>query len=310
MEVGMAMLEIKYSKMDVIELIDHNLRDTLYEKQGRYIDFPELLEDLELDDLDNDISRKFEKRFTNVVSFLSKAEVRRVLGDPRGDVVEKDYFYSKQMTITRSDAFKVKNNAYQLNVFDVLFIMSLMLTYNHPTFALLRRSKNLVLRPEALMADWANEFEQILSLCLDVLWEKLKKDKNALDASTIKINLISLLWRLSPLIEKHNQGIYGDLAGIGAAFQALPEDLKEEFYTKKLASPLKKIKKELVDLIEGLKVSEDQTDYKKFRYNFDLEYDVYKTLNQLPEDPSLDDLSNFLKSNFYDEKNESKDDES
>lgn len=139
---------------------------------------------------------------------------------------------------------------------------------------------------------------------------EVKKDKNALDASTIKINLISLLWRLSPLIEKHNQGIYGDLTGIGAAFQALPEDLKEEYYTKKLASPLNKIKKELVDLIESLKVSEDQMDYKKFRYNFDLEYDVYKTLNQLPEDPSLDDLSNFLKSNFYDKKNEPKDDES
>lgn len=46
MEVGVAMPEIKYSKMDVIELIDHNLRDTLYEKQDRYNDFLELLKTL------------------------------------------------------------------------------------------------------------------------------------------------------------------------------------------------------------------------------------------------------------------------
>lgn len=296
------MQKVRYSKMDVIELIDQTLRDTLDVKRADYKDFKELFKDLDLGNRENDVSRKFEKRFTSVVSFLSNPEVRQMLGDPRGDEGVTDFLYSQQMTITRSDAFKVKNNAYQLNILDTLFILGLMLTYNHPTFVLLRRGKTPILRPETLMIDWADEFEKVLGLCLDVLKEKVKKDKNLPDIKNVKVNLASLLWRLFPLIEKHNQGIYGDLAGIGAAFQALPENLKEEFYTKKLASPLKKIKKELIDLIERLKVSEDQMDYKEFKYNFDLEYDVYEMLNQLPEDPSMDDLSNFLKDNFYDKK--------
>ena len=276
-------------------------------KKDSYKDFQGLLEDLELDDPNKDIFKKFEKRFTNVINFLSKPEVRRALGNPRGDIETIDHFFSKQMTITQSGAFKVKNNAYQLNVLDMLFIMSLMLTYNHPTFTLLRRNKALMLRPEALMVDWADEFEQLLSLCLNVFKEELEKSKSTLTPFEIKINLVSLLWRLSPLIEKHNLSIYRDLAGIGAAYQALPEDLKEEFYTKKLASPLRKIKKELMELIESLKTDKNQMDYKEFKYNFDLEYDVYEMLNQLDENPSLEDLSNFLKDNFYDEKKEPND---
>lgn len=302
------MEENKYSKSDVIELIDHDLRDGIYENLSNCKNFQELLEDLEMDDKDNDVSRKFEKRFTNVVNFLSKPEVRQALGDARGDEEAKDYLYSKQMTITRSDTFKVKNNAYQLNVLDTFFILGLMLTYNDQTFTLLRRNKPPILRPDALMVGWTGEFEKVLDLCLYVL-KKEVEDENLPDIWTIKVSLVSLLWRLSPLIEKHNQGIYGDLAGIGAAFQALPEDLKEKFYTEKLASPLKKIKKELIDLIEKLKASDNKTDYKEFKYNFDLEYDAYEMLNQLPEDASMDDLSNFLKDNFYDENKEAKDDE-
>lgn len=291
----------KYSRKDIVEILAVKLRGMVYDNSEEYKNDYEILEDLEIWDDDKEIGPKFEKRFTNVMGFLSRADVRQELGKSKQYVQLKEGLFSMDMSTSRSDYLQGKNNAYRLTETDMLFVSGLMLTYNHPSFTTLRRRNALILKPDEMMEDWEAAFIR----SLEILWELLGKEiKNVKE---VNISVITLFQQFYPLMERYSRGIYGDLAGIGAFYQALPENRREKFYKEKLARPLSKMKKDLLELIEEIKSSEDQKDYEEFTYKFDLEYDVYEYLNRLSDEPSLDELFSLLKNDFYDEKNENHD---
>ncbi len=298
MKVGMEMSQHRYSKKEIVEIIADKLRGEITKKSERHKNDHTLLEDLEIWDTDKDVATKFEKRFTNVMSFLLRTDVRQELGNSREYMKLKEGLFSVDISIARSDYLQGINNAYQLNEIDMLFVSSLMLTYNHPSFTTLRRRNALILRPDGLMEDWESSFKRSLGILCELLGKKIKK------VEEIKMTLLTLFQQFYPLMERYSRGIYGDLAGIAAVFQALPEDRREKIYNEKLARPLSNMKRDLLALVEEIKSSENQKDYEEFTYNFDLEYDVYEYLNRLSDEPSLDELLSLLKNDFYDEENE------
>lgn len=299
----MEMEQHSYSRKDIVEILAVKLRAMVYDNSEEYKNDYELLEDLEIWDDDKEVGPKFEKRFTNVMSFLSRADVRQELGKSKQYVQLKEGLFSVDVSTSRSDYIQGKNNAYQLTETDMLFVSGLMLTYNHPSFITLRKRNALILKPDEMMEDWEASFKR----SLEILWELLGRDiKNV---EEINISLISLFQQFYPLMERYSRGIYGDLAGIGAVYQALPENRREKFYKEKLARPLSNMKRDLLALIDEIKSSKNQEDYEEFTYNFDLEYDVYEYLNRLSDEPSLDELFSLLKHDFYDEENENYDED-
>ena len=294
----MEMGQHRYSKKEIVEILAEKLRGKITDNSEEYRGDHALLKDLEIWDVDKDVGTKFEKRFTNVMSFLLRADVRQELGNSREYVQLKEGLFSIDMSTSRSDYLQGKNNAYQLNEIDMLFVNSLMLTYNHPSFTTLRRRNALILRPDEMMEDWENSFKRSLDILCELLGEKIK------NVEEINMSLLTLFQQFYPLMERYSRGIYGDLAGIAAVFQALPESRREKIYNEKLARPLSNMKRDLLELIEEIKSSENQVDYEEFTYNFDLEYDVSEYLNRLSDEPSLSELFSLLKNDFYDEKNE------
>lgn len=301
MKVGMKMGQHKYSRKDIVEIIAVKLQDEIIENREKYKNDVSLLQDLEVVGEIEDVSSKFEKRFTNVMGFLSRTDVRQELANSKQYVQLKEGLFNVDISTASSGNLQGKNNAYQLNEVDMLFVSSLMLTYNHSSFTTLRRRNALILKPDEMMVDWENSFKRSLDILCELLDEKIK------NLEEIKVSLVTLFQQFYPLMEKYSRGIYGDLAGIAAVFQALPENRREKIYNEKLARPLRKMKKDLLELIEEIKSSKDQKDYEEFTYNFDLEYDVYEYLNRLSDEPSLDELFSLLKNDFYDEKNENHD---
>jgi len=301
MRVRMEMGQHRYSRKEIVEIIAEKLRGKITEELEKYKNDYELLEDLEIWDTDKDVATKFEKRFTNVMGFLLRTDVRQELANSRQYMQLKEGLFSVDVLTASSDYLQGKNNAYQLYEIDMLFVSSLMLTYNHSSFTTLRRRNALILKPDEMIVDWENSFKRSLDILCELLGEKIK------NVEEIKVNLVTLFQQFYPLMERYSRGIYGDLAGIAAVFQALPENYREKFYNEKLARPLSNIKKDLLVLVEEIKSSEDQKDYEEFTYNFDLEYDVYEYLNQLSKEPSLDELFSLLKNDFYDEENENYD---
>ncbi len=301
MKVGMEMGQHMYSRKEIVEIIAEKLRGEITEELENYKNDFELLEDLDIWDEDKDVGTKFEKRFTNVIRFLLRTDVRQELANSKQYMKLTEGLFSVDVSTASSDFLQGKNNAYQLNEIDLLFVGSLMLTYNHSSFTALRRRNALILKPDEMMEDWESSFKRSLDILSELLGEKIK------NAEEIKLSLVTLFQQFYPLMERYSRGIYGDLARIAAVFQALPENHREKFYNEKLARPLSNIKKDLLVLVEEIKSSEDQKDYEEFTYNFDLEYDVYEYLNQLSKEPSLDELFSLLKNDFYDEENENYD---
>lgn len=291
----------RYSRKEIVEIIAEKLRGELTEELEKYKNDFELLEDLDIWDEDKDIGTKFEKRFSNVIRFLLRTDVKKELANSKQYMKLKEGLFSVDVSTASSDYLQGKNNAYQLYEIDMLFVSSLMLTYNHSSFTTLRRRNALILKPDEMMEDWESSFKRSLDILSELLGEKIK------NVEAIKVNLVTLFQQFYPLMERYSRGIYGDLAGIAAVFQALPENHREKFYNEKLARPLSNMKRDLLALVEEIKSSNNQEDYEKFTYNFDLEYDVYEYLNRLSDEPSLDELFSLLKKDFYDEENENYD---
>src|SRR5690625_989416 len=103
MKVRMEMGQHRYSKKEIVEIVAVKLQDEIIENRVKYKNDVTLLQDLEVVDKIEDVSSKFEKRFTNVMSFLLRTDVRQELGNSREYMKLKEGLFSVDISIARSD---------------------------------------------------------------------------------------------------------------------------------------------------------------------------------------------------------------
>src|SRR5699024_9641481 len=145
----------RYSKTEILKMLDEDLRAGIEERVEDLEYSPALFEDFE--DEDVEIPSKYSKRFNSIMKFLFEPEIREALGDPGvSDGAGEDY-YSREMTLSRAQDLRGGNNAYQLNVVDTFFVIGLMVTFNDEAFSSLRNKKPSIFKTDVLIESWVED---------------------------------------------------------------------------------------------------------------------------------------------------------
>ncbi|WP_117148883.1 hypothetical protein [Paraliobacillus zengyii] len=191
-----------------------------------------------------------EKRLNTILDFLNEERVQTVLEQQRTKKDVGNYFYNKEMNVTRAKIKKTVFDGYNYNVIDAIFLASLVCLFEQPLFKKLR---NQVKIKEADQEEnnWMKESVTMLQEFEEYWSEK----GDGMEWETLALNIESLFYRLTllPDMSKYAAEIQIKLKSILNTFDPLSDQHKVEFYEKVMKNRINKIQTDLDRYIKDLK---------------------------------------------------------
>ncbi len=216
------------------------------------------------EELNHEFSKtSLEKRLNTILDFLNEERVQKVLGQ---QITKKDvgnYFYNKEMNVTRAKFEKTVYDGYNYNVITAIFLASLVCLFEQPLFKKLRNQAKIK------QADKEENKWMEKSVTKLREFENFWSEKgDGREWGTIVLNIESLFYRLTLLPDMSNYAaeLQIKLKSILDSFDALSDQHKVAFYEKVMKNRITKIKIELELYIKDLKQN-NPDDYYHYKSN-------------------------------------------
>ncbi|MBS4207123.1 hypothetical protein [Bacillus sp. FJAT-50079] len=198
-----------------------------------------------------------EKRLDCVIDFLNEDRVKSVL-EQQTPKDAGNYFYNKEMNISRAKYKSSVFEGYNYNLIDAIFLAVLTSLFDQSLLKKLRTQKNIkdVYQEEI---NWMEDSTRILYQ-FEGLWNQ---EGNGKEWKIIAINIESLFYRLTllPDMSRYAVEIQSQLQSILNTFIPLPDEHKVAFYGKVMKNRITKMQTELDLYIQELKQNDPKSYY-------------------------------------------------
>lgn len=217
-------------------------------------------------------------RLNEVIKFLRRKDVQNVIGKDH-DSNKDDSFFNETMTLKQTLNKKIGINQKVFNLYDAVFLATLVIVFNDPLFKKLR-GKSKITNPDEGFDMWFYSFNHALTKFDDLLKEELPKMENSLSLETTKYNFGFIIYRFSTssLVLKYTNEMTNTINSIMTIFSSLPEKEKAELYEKKLARYINTINNRMKEYIDELAVNNPES-FEELKLNVRLDHDP-----QMPEE--------------------------
>lgn len=216
-------------------------------------------------------------RLNKVIEFLRRKDVQDVIGKDHNSNKD-DSFFNETMTLKQTLDKKIEKNQKVFNLYDAIFLATLVIVFNDPLFKKLR-GKSKITNPDEGFDKWFYSFNHALSEFDDLLKEELPKIKNSSSLETTKYNFEFIIHKFSTssLVLKYTNEMTNTINSIMTIFSSLPEKEKAELYEKKLARYINTINNRMEKYVDELAKNSPES-FEELKLNVRLDHDP-----QMPE---------------------------